>query len=104
MSKTPADYLEESAAIYRQRNEVYGDNYKHVGKAFSALFPRGLRIEPGDEETFNRLMFIMHMYSKLSRYAWNIQKGGHNDSLADIAVYACLALECDEAAAGKDAA
>jgi len=36
------------------------------------------------------------MYSKLSRYCMNLQNGGHQDSLDDLAVYAMLARECDE--------
>jgi hypothetical protein len=94
--KTPADMLREIASIYDERKPMYGDNYKHVGKAMVALFPDGVHIPPGDAETWNRLHFVMHMYSKLSRYCMNLQRGGHQDSLDDLAVYAMLARECDE--------
>lgn len=94
--RNAADFLLEIADIYRERKPMYKDNYKHVGKAMAALFPDGLTISAGDEEAFNRLHFVMHMYSKLSRYCMNLQKGGHQDSLDDLAVYAMLARECDE--------
>ena len=94
--KNAADFLLEIAGIYRDRKPMYGDNYKYVGKAMAALFPDGLTISPDDDETFNRLHFVMHMYSKLSRYCMNLQNGGHQDSLDDLAVYAMLARECDE--------
>jgi len=94
--KTPADMLREIAGIYDARKPLYRDNYKYVGRAMSALFPDGLTIDPKDEETWNRLHFIFHLYSKLSRYAMNLKAGGHRDSLDDLAVYAMLARECDE--------
>lgn len=94
--RNAADFLTEIADIYRDRRPMYGDNYRHVGRAMRALFPNGLVIAAGDEETFNRLHFVMHMYSKLSRYCMNLQRGGHRDSLDDLAVYAMLCRECDE--------
>lgn len=101
--RTAADFLEEVAGIYRDRKSLYGYNYRHVGRAFDALFPDGLHIAPGDQETWNRLHFVFHMYSKLCRYAMNLQRGGHQDSLDDLAVYAMIARECDaEAARGSD--
>jgi hypothetical protein len=93
--KNAADFLQEIAGIYRDRKPMYGDNYKHVGKIMQGIFYDGLKIET--EEEWNRLHLVFHMVSKLTRYCQNVQKGGHQDSLDDLAVYAMLARECDEA-------
>lgn len=89
------DMLREAAKIYEERKTVYGDNYKHVGKTLSGLFPHGIHIDSDDEVELNRLHLIMHMISKLSRYCQNASRGGHVDSLDDLAVYAMMAQECD---------
>ncbi len=94
--RTPADFLEEIAGIYRERKPIYGDNYKHVGPLLRGLFPGGIHVEASDEESLNRLHLIFHMVSKLTRYSQNLLRGGHQDSLDDLAVYAMLARECDE--------
>lgn len=99
--RTPADFLEEIAGIYRQRKPLYGDNYKHVGTLMRGIFYEGLTIDKDDEDTWNRLHLIFHMVSKLTRYAQNLQKGGHQDSLDDLAVYAMLARECDDEERGE---
>ena len=58
-----------------------------------AMFPDGIVLRSREE--FNRLHLIVMMMSKLSRYAATTLKGGHVDSLNDLAVYAMLARECD---------
>jgi len=35
--------LDEMADTFRQRNAVYGDNYRMVGKMMAVLFPRACR-------------------------------------------------------------
>lgn len=98
---TPADFLEEIAGIWRERQRQYGSNYRHVGRLMTGLLPDGLVVEPDDEETWNRLHLIFHMISKLTRYAQNLKRGGHRDSLDDLAVYAMIARECDELGIGR---
>jgi len=99
--KNAADFLVEIADIYRERKPLYGDNYKHVGKIMQGLFPAGLSLET--EEDWNRLHLVFHLVSKLTRYSQNIKRGGHQDSLDDLAVYAMLSRECDaDWAASRD--
>lgn len=86
--KTAAEILDEGAATYRQRNAVYGDNYKNVGGAFAALFPRGVTLKTVDDH--NRFHILSLMIVKLSRYANNWNKGGHADSMHDNTVYSAM--------------
>lgn len=83
-----------SKRAYGRQN--YGDNYKDGGKILMALFPQGMVVQT--EEEANRLVLIVHMLTKLDRYAKNLKAGGHADSLDDLAVYAMLARDCDEIA------
>lgn len=82
--------LEKAAATYRQRNKLYGDNYKHFGEVMKGLFPNGLTINSvGD---WNRLGIIVMVVSKLGRYT-NIFSKGHKDSAHDAAVYSAMLEE-----------
>lgn len=90
---TVPQMLRDLAHIYEERNPVYGDNYKHGGHILKGMFPDGLYLTTPEE--FNRFHLLVMMMSKLSRYAATLNKGGHVDSLNDIAVYAMLARECD---------
>jgi hypothetical protein len=44
----------------------------------------------------NRLHLVIMILSKLSRYCWQFDQGGHVDSLDDMAVYAQMLQEVDE--------
>ena len=90
------DRLEALAKIYRERNAVYGDNYKHTGKVFTGLFPRGLTVTT--EAEWNRLSLYVHIISKVTRYGQTMGRGekGHADSLEDIAVYSIMTRETDD--------
>ncbi|HEY6020842.1 MAG TPA: hypothetical protein VIY48_13370, partial [Candidatus Paceibacterota bacterium] len=90
-AKTAPAILEEAAATYRERNKLYGDNYKHFGEAMSALFPNGLTIATVDE--WNRLGIFVQLVSKAGRYANNFNIGGHVDSAHDACVYAAMLEE-----------
>lgn len=90
---TVPQMLRDLAHIYAERNPQYGDNYKHGGEILKAMFPDGIILRSAEE--FNRMHLLIMMMSKLSRYAAMLTKGGHVDSLNDIAVYAMLARECD---------
>lgn len=89
------DMLRAAAKIYEERKQSYGDNYKHVGTILSGLFPDGIHIMERDVVGLNRLHLIMHMIGKLSRYCQMADRGGHEDSLDDLAVYAMICQECD---------
>lgn len=84
--KTAADILAEMADTYRERNKVYGDNYKRVGDVMMALFPNGVTLETAEQ--FN----IWHLFElivvKITRFANS--KLQHEDSIHDLAVYAAM--------------
>ena len=84
--KTAADILAEMADTYRERNKVYGDNYKRVGDVMMALFPEGVTINT--KEQFNVWHLFELMVVKLTRFA----NSGltHEDSIHDLAVYAAM--------------
>jgi len=83
---TAADILAEMADTYRERNKVYGDNYKLVGDVMMALFPNGVKLETAEQ--FN----IWHLFElivvKITRFANSDLQ--HEDSIHDLAVYAAM--------------
>lgn len=86
MKKDAAMILDQMADTFRQRNAVYGDNYRIVGPVMSALHPQGVALKtPRDHELF-------HLHSllvvKLTRFATSGMT--HQDSLHDLAVYAAM--------------
>jgi len=86
MSKDAADILQEMADTYRERNKVYGDNYKRVGEVMMALFPEGVKIENAHE--FNVWHLFELMIVKLTRFSNS--ELSHLDSIHDCAVYAAM--------------
>ena len=84
--KTAADILAEMADTYRERNKVYGDNYKRVGAVMAAMFPNG--VDLFTEEDYNVWHLFELMVVKLTRFA----NSGltHEDSIHDAAVYAAM--------------
>lgn len=95
--KTVPDMLHEAADTYRQRAEVYGDNYKRFGYVIGALFPDGVtHLKKPGVDWNSRYGLLMQMVSKLTRYCENFNKGGHDDSLQDLAVYATMLRELDK--------
>ncbi len=91
--KTVPEMLEESAETFRQRAEIYGDNYKQFGEVMAVLFPNGVEIKTKDN--WNRLGVFIQKISKLTRYVNNWDHGGHDDSLLDDAVYTTMLRELD---------
>lgn len=82
---SPADILHEMAETYRERNKVYGDNYKMVGKLMAVLFPNGVPPELVVQPHFH--LFELKLV-KLSRFA--ISNLTHHDSIHDDAVYSAM--------------
>ena len=86
MSKqTAADILDAMAATYRERNAVYGDNYKMVGPIMKVLFPKGAPPELLHSERFH--LFELAVV-KMSRFATSGMT--HQDSVRDLGVYAAM--------------
>lgn len=87
LPKSPADILADMANTYRERNAIYGDNYKMVGPIMEILFPDGV-----DHNTLGADQF--HLFElvivKLTRFA--ISGLTHQDSIHDSAVY-CAMIE-----------
>jgi len=87
--------------LFAAKNRVYGNKYLGAtGRFLAGLFSNGLLVE--GEEDWGRLYLLMHILTKIDRYATNFKRGGHSDSLDDIAVYAMMLREYDENADGAD--
>lgn len=95
----PDKMLEELGGLYRQRNKLYGDNYKRFGAVMVAMFPNGYAMNTVDD--FNRFGIFVQMVAKMTRYAENFDRGGHLDSLNDLAVYSMMLQELDQDATFK---
>jgi hypothetical protein len=92
--------LANAAETFAERRKVYGDNYKRVGAAMAALFPNGVELKTADDH--NRFHILMLVIVKLSRYCVNWEKGGHQDSIHDAAVYCAMLEDIDDAIVGAD--
>ena len=84
------DFLEAAANTYRQRNKMYGTNYRHFGKVMSGLFPQGLELKT--DEQWVRLGLVQNCVTKLGRYCAKLESG-HKDSARDLSVYAAMLEE-----------
>lgn len=80
------ELLEAMAKTFRERNAVYGDNWRMVGKLMLVMFPRGVDLRTTAD------IDIWHMFElmivKLSRFA--VSGLSHQDSVHDLAVYAAM--------------
>jgi hypothetical protein len=85
------EILMVAAQTFKERNAQYGDNYKKFGSIMRSLFPDGLNISSEDE--WNRIGLFVQLVSKTTRYAANMDKGGHEDSAHDACVYAAMLQE-----------
>ncbi len=86
--------LQQASEIFKQRAEVYGDNYKRFGKIFNLLLTDKIIIET--DHDWDRVGLMVQIVSKLTRYCENFNKGGHDDSLADLSVYAAMLRSYDK--------
>ncbi len=80
------EILLSMSETFRERNKIYGDNYKVVGEIMMALFPEGVKLSSKDE--FNKWHLFELMVVKLTRFA-NTDLS-HRDSIHDAAVYAAM--------------
>lgn len=83
--RDPAIILDEMADTFRQRNAVYGDNYRMVAKLVKVLFPYGV---PSELVTSDHWHLFEMKLVKLSRFA--ISGLTHIDSIHDDAVYSAM--------------
>lgn len=91
MPQSVPEILQAAAKTFAQRSEIYGDNYKKFGRIMQVLFPEGLELR--SPEDFNRLGVFVQCLSKLTRYAEQLELGGHQDSAHDLSVYAAMLEE-----------
>lgn len=91
--KTAADFLEDCAKTFRERNAVYGNNYLNVGNALAAMFPDGITLKTPEDH--NRFHIFVLMVVKMTRYANNWNIGGHADSMHDNTVYSAMLESID---------
>jgi len=84
-AKTTDQILGEMAQTFKERNAVYGDNYRMVSKLMAVLFPHGVPSELVTTEHFH--LFELKLV-KLSRFA--ISNLTHMDSIHDDAVYSAM--------------
>lgn len=93
MTTPVPEALAKLALLYKQRNALYGDNYKNFGKLMVAFYPKGVQLLT--EEDHSRFALFVHLATKMSRYAEMFAKEGHADSLDDITVYSQMLRELD---------
>ena len=86
--------MRAAADVFAERAAVYGTDYLHYSTVLQGLFPDGV----GDltPAQMARLMMICKIVQKLARYCTNLRRGGHADSLDDLAVYAMMCSEMDD--------
>lgn len=86
VQKRTADViLQEMGKTYRERNAVYGSNYRMVGPIMKILFPNGVPAELLGSDQFH--LFELKIV-KLSRFAISGLK--HKDSIHDDSVYSAM--------------
>ena len=86
-------HLHDMADLFAERNAVYKDNFRMVGRIMQAMFPDG--VELSSEEAHNKFHLFMLAIVKLSRYAINYDQG-HKDSLDDMIVYLSMVAALDD--------
>ena len=91
-----SEELRKMAETFEERQSIYGDNYKEFGYIFDHLMKLdptgGLPESPTD---YARLGVLVQIVGKLTRYCANFSKGGHEDSLHDLSVYAAMLQDLD---------
>lgn len=84
-AKRVLDILQGAADVYKDRNAVYKDNFRMVGKTMEALFPEG-RPPLVHAAEYDRWHIFELLIVKLTRYANNYDTP-HEDSLLDMLPY-----------------
>jgi hypothetical protein len=90
---TPATRLHALADLHDRKAAEYGATWRMYGEFFMSAFPDGMRIESAEDA--NRAALFFHIGDKFIRYATNFNRGGHADSLDDLAVYAQMLRTLD---------
>ena len=91
--KTVDERLVAAAALFKERNAVYGNEFVTYGATLHSMFPDGITINT--PELWQRVYGIILMQMKLRRYAVNTARDGHADSMEDLSVYAQMTAYTD---------
>lgn len=90
----PDEILQRLVDLRKAKHAEYGRTPYVHGHVMAALFPDGLTLTtPADHARFGILTMQV---SKICRYAQNFGKGGHPDSMDDLAVYAAMLNSMDQ--------
>lgn len=95
-TKDVPERLRVAADIYEQRNELYGDNYEWIGIILAATFKHDPVLSHLTVDGWNRLVLFIQCTGKMTRYGQQWGKGGHEDSLDDLSVYAQMLAKIDD--------
>jgi hypothetical protein len=87
-------FLEAAGMTYKERNAVYQDNFRIVGRVMEALFPSGAPALH-DHHDYNRWHIFELMIVKLTRYVAN-WGAPDPDSLTDLLPYIGILAAQDE--------
>lgn len=98
MAADAATILEQMAKTYRERNAVYGDNFRMVGPIMQIMFPNGVPVELVGSDQFHLFELIL---VKLTRFA--VAELKHLDSIHDAGVYAAMIESIVANQQGEDA-
>ena len=88
------DRLAALGALFEKRNSFYRSSWHEAGDVLKAIFPRGISLKTSED--FGRFAIVHLLVGKLHRYALMFDRGGHADSLDDLAVYSQMLRELDE--------
>jgi len=86
--------LKLKAQLFSDRHKIYGDNYKRFGEILSLLL-QGQFLDITNFKHMSRLGIFVQIVGKMTRYGENFERGGHDDSLDDISIYAMMLKELD---------
>lgn len=78
--------LADASDTFLERNSIYKDNYKMVGRLMEVMFPAGIELRTREE--FDKWHLFELLIVKLTRYVSTGLK--HHDSIHDMQVYAAM--------------
>ena len=90
--RTVDQALTDLGELFKERNALYGDNYKRFGPSLFALMGP---VQINSAHDMNRFAIMVQVFAKMSRYVQQFNAGGHHDSLDDLSVYAQMLQELD---------
>ena len=88
VKKNVAELLKEKAELFQRKSEEYGYSYLQYGDVMTAIFPNGMKVRPGDVDTWNRFGIYSMMVHKMLRLANTSCRS--IDSVKDIQVYGAM--------------